>query len=115
MLKTCIYVFGTFALHLTDFKNPNPFFSTVLPLIDAVFLIFLIWQLLFFLSLNDFSDGQEQSISDLFMTIYDLNYDIQEQGTVPALFNLALSLFDAACVFLSIYFFLAISIDLIAI
>jgi hypothetical protein len=113
MIKTCIYIFGTLALHLTDFTHPNAFFSTFLPLIDALFLIFLIWQLMFFLSLNDFSDGQEHNMSELLMTIYDLSYEMQEQGIVPALFNLALSLFDALCVFVSIYYFLNIMLELI--
>lgn len=101
------------ALHLTDFTHPNPFFSTFLPVIDAFFLIFLIWQLMFFVSLNSFSDGQEHNMAELLLTIYDLNYDIQEQGVAPALLNLALNIFDAICIFLSLYYFLVIMIDLI--
>ena len=52
-------------------------------------------------------------MSELLMTIYDLSYEMQEQGIVPALFNLALSLFDALCVFVSIYYFLNIMLELI--
>lgn len=114
MLKTGIYVLGTLALHFTDFTHPDPLFSRVLPLVDAVFVIFLMWQLLFFFSLHSYSDGDSYHFSDVLLDIYDLRYDIADVGILAALLQLAFNLVDAACFFLSIYFCYAVLIDLLA-
>lgn len=115
MFKSFIYLFGALSLHFTDLTHSNAFFSLFLPLLDAFFLIFLCWQLLFFMSLNSgFSDGGHYSLSDLLQDIYDLRYDIQEYGLAKALFDLVLNLFDAACFFIAVYYYYDLSIQLVS-
>ena len=114
MLKSCIYFLGALSLHFTDITHPNNFFSVLLPLLDALFLIFLCWQLLFFMSLNSgFSDGGHYSLSDLLRDIYDLHYDIQDLGLGRAIFDLAQNLFEVACFFIAIYYYYGLTIQLV--
>lgn len=112
MLKSIIYLTGTLALHFTDFTHARSFYSVFLPLIDVLFLIFLCWQLMFFMALNNFSDGDHYHLQDLFVDIYDLRYDIQDHGLFSALFSLTLNLFDAVCFFLAIFYYYGMVIDL---
>ena len=113
MLKTCVYVIGTLALHYTDFSHPDALFSRVLPLVDAAFIIFLLWQLLFFFSLHSFSDGDTYHFSDLLVDIYDLRYDIADVGIVVALVRLSFNLIEMGCFFLSIFYCYSAVIDML--
>ena len=114
MFKSIIYLTGALALHFTDFAHPSAFFSVFLPVIDALFLIFFCWQLLFFMTLNTgFSDGDSYSFYDLVADIYDLRYDIQEQGPLKAFLSLALNLFDLVCFFIAMFYYYGMVIDLV--
>lgn len=114
MLKTLTYLLGALALHFTDFAHPNGFYSTFLPIIDVLFLIFLCWQLLFFMTLSSgFSDGNHYHFSDLIMDIYDLRYDIQDEGLLRALFNLACGLFELICFFVAMFYYYGIVIEMV--
>lgn len=115
MIKTFIYLIGILALHNTDFTHPDSFYHLFLPLVDVFYLIFLLWQALFFFTLNNFSDGQHYAFNDLVADIYDLRYDIQDHGLLPALIQLSLNIIDFICIFLAIFYYCAIMIDLIAI
>ena len=114
MIKTIIYLAGALALHHTDFTHPNSFYHLFLPVMDILFLIFLSWQMLFFFTLNNFSDGKNYGIHDLLLDIYDLRYDIQDHGLSYALFNLSLNLIDFICIFLSVFYYYSLIIDLVA-
>ena len=114
MLKTGVYVLGTMALHYTDFSHPGAFFSMVLPLLDAAFIIFLMWQMLFFFSLHGFSDDDTYYFSDLLVDIYDLRYDIADSGVVVALVRLSFNIIEMACFFLSVHYCYAAIIDMLA-
>lgn len=114
MLKSLTYLLGTLALHFTDFSHPSGFFSVFLPLIDVLFLIFLCWQLLFFMTLNSsFSDGDHYHFQDLIVDIYDLRYDIEDKGLLPALFSLAVNLFEMICFFLALFYYYGMLIDMV--
>ena len=114
MFKSIIYLVGALSLHFTDFSHPDRFYSTFLPFIDVLFLIFLCWQLLFFMTLNSsFSDGDHYSFYDLIADVYDLRYDIQDQGIFKALFCLALSLFDVICFFVAMFYYYGMVIDMV--
>ncbi len=114
MLKSFIYLLGTLALHFTNFSHASAFFSVFLPLIDALFLIFLCWQLLFFMTLNSgFSDGDHYHLQDLLVDIYDLRYDIEDQGLLRALFSLALNLFETICFFVAMFYYYGMVIDMV--
>lgn len=113
MIKTLIYILGTLALHNTDFTHPGAFYHLFLPLMDALFLIFLLWQMIFFFTLNNFSDGRHYGFHDLLIDIYDLRYDIQEQGVASALFQLALNLIDFICIFISVFYYYSLTLELI--
>ena len=115
MLKTSVYVIGTLALHYTDFSHPDALFSMVLPLLDAAFIIFLMWQLLFFFSLHGFSDDDTYYFSDLLIDIYDLRYDIAEVGAVVALVRLSFNLIEVGCFFLSIFYCYSAVIDMLVV
>lgn len=113
MLKSLIYLLGALALHFTDFSHQNGFYSTFLPFVNVLFLIFLCWQLLFFMALNtSFSDGDHYSFYDLVTDIYDLRYDIQDQGLPRALFSLTLNLLDSLCFFVAMFYYFSMVIDL---
>lgn len=114
MIKTLIYVLGTLALHNTDFTHPHSFYHLFLPLVDLLFLIFLSWQLLFFFTLNNFSNGEQYGFHDLLIDIYDLRYDIQDHGLAYALFNLSLNIIDFICIFLAVFYYYALMVDLIS-
>ena len=114
MLKTLTYLLGTLSLHFTDFAHASDFYSVFLPLIDVLFLIFICWQLLFFMALNSsFSDGDHYHLQDLIIDIYDLRYDIQDHGLFSALFSLALNLFEMVCFFLAIFYYYGMVIDMV--
>ncbi|MEH6357505.1 MAG: hypothetical protein V7745_00845 [Pseudomonadales bacterium] len=114
MPKTLTYLLGTLSLHFTDFGHASSFYSLFLPFVDVLFLIFLCWQLMFFMALNNsFSDGDHYHLQDLIVDIYDLRYDIQDHGLLSALFSLALNLFEVACFFLSIFYYYGMVIEMI--
>ena len=114
MLKSLTYLLGALALHFTDFSHPNGFYSTFLPFVNVLFLIFLCWQLLFFMTLNTgFSDGDHYSFYDLVTDVYDLRYDIQDQGMLRALFSLTLNLFDLICFFVAMFYYYGMVIDMV--
>lgn len=113
MLKTCIYLFGTMALYHTDLNHSHGFFSLVLPVVDLLFLIFLAWQLLLYFSLNQLSSGDHYGITDLFIDIYDLRYDIQDHGLLYALFQLSLNVIDLICIFLSVFYYSRLLLNLV--
>lgn len=114
MLKTLTYFLGALSLHFTDFGHSSSFYNLFLPIIDALFLIFLCWQLLFFMALNNsFSDGDHYHLQDFIVDIYDLRDDIQEQGLPSALFSLAPNLFEVMCFFLSIFYYYTLVIDMV--
>lgn len=115
MIKTTIYVIGALALHHTDFANPDGFYRLFLPLLDAAFLIFLLWQMMFYFTLNNFSDGHHYGFSDLLVDIYDLRYDIEDHGLLYALFNLSLNIIDLICIVLAVYYYYAMMIELITV
>jgi len=113
MLKTLTYLLGTLSLHFTDLSHASSFYCVFLPLIDALFLIFLCWQLMFFMALSSFSDGDHYHLQDLIVDIYDLRYDIHDHGLLSALFSLALNLFEALCFFLSVFYYYGMVIDMV--
>jgi|GEM_PF-637538 len=114
MFKSAIYLLGTLSLHFTEFGHPQAFYGIFLPLMDALFLIFLCWQLLFFMTLSSsFSDGDHYHLQDLIIDIYDLRYDIQDHGLFSALFSLALNLFEMVCFFLAIFYYYGMVIDMV--
>ncbi len=113
MLKTGVYVIGTLALHYTDFSHPDAFFSMMLPLLDAAFIIFLMWQMLFFFSLHGFSDDDTYYFLDLLVDIYDLRYDIAEVGPVVAIVRLSFNIIEVGCFFLSIFYCYSALIDML--
>jgi len=78
MLRTAFYILGMLALHHTDFTHPDAFYRLFLPLVDAAFLIFIVWQVMFYFTLNNFSSAY--GFFDLFQDIWDLRYDIEQQG-----------------------------------
>ena len=114
MFKSIIYLAGTLALHFTDFAHPQAFFSVFLPIMDVLFLIFLFWQLLFYMALNNsFSDGDHYHLQDLIVDIYDLRYDIEDQGLLRALFSLSLNLFEMVCFFVAMFYYYGMVIDMV--
>ncbi|MCF7982019.1 MAG: hypothetical protein K9K86_08540 [Pseudomonadales bacterium] len=113
MIKTTFYIAGALALHHTDFSHPNTFYHLFLPIVDLIFLIFLSWQMLFFFTLNNFSDGKNYGFHDLIVDIYDLRYDIQDHGLASALFTLSLNLIDFICIFLSVFYYYSLIIELV--
>lgn len=113
-MKTLIYILGALALHHTDFTHPHAFYHLFLPLVDLLFLIYLSWQLLFFFTLNNFSNGQQYGFFDLLMDIYDLRYDIQEHGWLSASVQLTFNLIDFICIFAAIFYYFALIIELIS-
>jgi len=114
MLKSAVYLLGALSLHFTEFGHPQAFYGVFLPLIDVIFLIFLFWQLLFFMTLSSsFSDGDHYHLQDLVMDIYDLRYDIEEQGLLRALLSLALNLFEMICFFLAMFYYYSMVIDMV--
>lgn len=113
MIRTVIYVLGALALHQTNFSHPNAFYHLFLPIIDVVFLIFLCWQMIFFFTLNNFSNGKSYGFHDLIIDIYDLRYDIQDHGLTYAMINLLLNLIDFICIFLSVFYYYSLTIELV--
>jgi len=113
MVKTVWYLVGAMSLHLTQFSDPNPFFSIFLPLVDAVFLIYLLWQLIFFMSLHDFSDGNSYQMQDLLIDIWDFRYDIRESGLLYALIHLCLNITEVICFLFAVFYYYKLSIQLI--
>ena len=113
MLRTLVYVAGTLALHFPDFNHSNALYSMVLPLVDAAFIIFLLWQLIFYFSLHSYSGTDSYHFTDLLVDIYDLRYDIEDAGVVVAIVRLSLNLVEVACFFLSIYYCYAAVIDML--
>ncbi len=68
MLTTIIYITGALSLHFTDIQSQNAFFFLFLPLINTLFFIFILWQLIFYFALNSFSND-DSDIFDLFYQI----------------------------------------------
>lgn len=115
MIRTAIYITGALALHHTDFTSPDGFYHLFLPLVDAAFLIFLLWQMMFYFTVNNFSDGNHYGFSDLIMDIYDLRYDIEDHGLLYALFNLSLNIIDLICIFMAVFYYYSMMIELISV
>ena len=114
MFKTFIYILGTAALHFADFNHPSEFNSLFLPLICALFLVFLIWQLMFFSSLYSMPGTDNYGLFDLLADIWDFRYDVEELGFVPALMQLALKVIDALCFMLSVYYGFGLALEMIS-
>ncbi len=114
MIKTCFYLLGALALHHTDLNHGNGFHSLFLPVVDAIFFIFIIWQMIFYFTLNNFSTGNHYSFQHLVLDIYDLRYDVQDHGLLYALFQLSLSIIDLICIVLAFYYYSQIALDLIS-
>ena len=114
MPKTLSYLLGSLSLHFTDFSHASSFYNLVLPIVDVIFLIFLCWQLIFFMALNNsFSDGDHYHLQDLVTDIYDLHYDIRDHGLLSALFSLALNIFEMMCFLLSIFYYYGMVIEMV--
>ena len=114
MTKTCIYIIGALALHHTDLNHDNGFYSLFLPFLDALFIIFIILQVMFYFSLNNFSNGNHYGFKDLILDIYDLRYDIQDHGLLYALFQLTLNIVDLVCIVVAGYYYGQIVITLVS-
>ena len=48
-MRILTYTLGILALHYTDFGSANVFFSRVLPLVDFAFVVFLLYDFMFFM------------------------------------------------------------------
>ena len=66
-MRILIYTLGILALHYTDFSSSSVFLSRVLPLVDFAFVVFLIYDFMFFMYrvqddslLGPLTPGQEQ-------------------------------------------------------
>ncbi len=105
MIKTGFYIIGALALHHTDLNANNSFYSVFLPIVDTMFFIFIIMQIMFYFSLNNFSNGDNYGFQDLILDIYDLRYDIQDQGLMYALFHLTLNVIDLICIVVAVYYY----------
>ena len=112
MLRTLIYILGMLALHHTDLHHPDAFFRLFLPLVDAVFLIFIVWQVMFYFTLNNFTG--DYGFSDMLRDVWDLRFDIQEQGLLPALFQLGLALLEFVLFFTAIFYYWNMAIALVS-
>lgn len=114
MIKTAFWLLGIMSLQYTDFTAQQPLYSTFLPVLDAVFLLFLLWQLVFFFTIGGSSCEQTGfSVEELFAEIYDLRYEIQDRGFIVALINLSLSMVDVVCMLIAIHWYLSTLVELI--
>ena len=114
MVIAVIYIIGTLCLHLTDFSSPDFLYATLFPLIDALFLIFLIWQVLFYTTLSGIGGSNSYGFFDLLGDVYDLRYDVIEKGWLAALWELTLNLTECICFFLAVFYYFSMAIDLIS-
>lgn len=104
MLTTIIYVSGALSLHFTDVQSQNAFFFVLLPLINILFFIFLLWQLIFYLALNSFSND-DSSFFDLLTQIWHLDYTIERIGFFPALLNISFLIINAISFFIVVFYY----------
>lgn len=114
MIKTGLYIIGALALHHTDLSANNSFFSVFLPILDMLFFIFIIMQIMFYFSLNNFSNGNNYNFKDLILDIYDLRYDIQDHGLMYALFHLTLNIIDLICIVVAVYYYSQIVLGVVS-
>ena len=115
MLTTLIYVIGTLSLHFTDAASPNGFFSLLFPAVNALFFIFLIWQLIFFFSLGLPERGGDFRFSDLLREFWNLNYNIAEYGLLRTLRNFTAHLINTVCIVMAVDYYLMLFMDFIGI
>ena len=113
MLTTLIYVIGTLSLHFTDAASPNGFFSLLLPVVNILFFIFLIWQLIFFFSLGIPEGDGNFRFADLLREFWELNYDIAEYGLIRTLGNLVAHLINTVCIVMAVDYYLTLFMDFI--
>ena len=113
MLTTLIYLLGALTLHFTDVGSQNGFFSLLLPAVNVLFFIFILWQLIFFYSLNSFSHDDDFRFYDLVREFWNLRDNIAELGVPQALLRLAGHLVNTVCFLSAVYYYLNYFLDAI--
>ena len=104
MLTTIIYITGALSLHFTDIHSQNAFFFILLPLINILFFIFLLWQLIFYFALSSFSND-DSSFFELLSQLWHLGYTIERNGLVPALLNIVFLIINAISLFVAVIYY----------
>lgn len=115
MLTTIIYVSGALSLQFTDIQSPNSFFSLLLPFINLLFFIFLLWQLIFYYALNSFSDDNNSTFFDLVYKLWHIDYEIERCGLFIALRNIVFLLINAISLFVAVFYYLELFLDFVQI
>ena len=113
MLTTLIYLIGTLSLYFTDATSPNEFFSLLLPVINTLFFVFLIWQLIFFFALGMPARDDDFRFSDLLREFWTLNYDIAERGLLRTVARFVAHLINAVCFVSAVDYYLTLFMNFI--
>ena len=113
MLTTFFYLIGTLSLYFTDTASPNGFFSLLLPFVNALYFIFLIWQLIFFFSLGIPEREGDYRFTELLREFWNLNYNIAEKGLLLTLARLAAHVFNSLCFIFAVDYYLTLFMDFI--
>ena len=104
MLTTIIYVSGALSLHFTDVQSLNAFFFVLLPLINILFFIFLLWQFIFYFAMSSFSND-ESGFFDLLSELWHLGYTIERIGVFHALLNIFFLIINAISFFIAVFYY----------
>lgn len=113
MLTTLIYMIGALSLLFTDATSPNGFFRLLLPAINALFFIFLIWQLIFFFAPGMPVRNDDFRFSDFLREFWSLNYNIEEYGFLRSMGRFIAHLINTVCFFWAVNSYLSMFVDFI--
>jgi len=105
MLTTVIYILGAVSLQHTDMNSESIFYSFLLPSFNLFFVIFIVWQFIFFFSLNTFSRSEDSGISQLLKKFWNLNYEIREKGAIRGSTTSLFHLIDTLCFFIALRYY----------
>lgn len=113
MLTTLIYVMGALSLHFTDIYSQHAFFYLFLPLFNFLFFIFLLWQIIFYFSLNAFSHDHESHFFELLFQLWNLGYEINQHGFIHTFINVSIRIIDVICLFTAVFYYFDIFLDFV--
>lgn len=113
MLTTIIYLVGALSLHFTDMTSQSGFASLFLPMVNILFFIFLVWQLVFYFSLHSFSGNDDSLFIALLREFWNLNENMREYGVARTLLGFAAHLFNAACFLTAVYYYFSLFLDFV--
>ena len=113
MLTTLMYITGALSLHFTDLQSDSLFFSLLLPTINLVFFIFIVWQLIFFFSLGSFAHDDDYSFFHLVDQLWHIGGNIKDYGAAHTLMNVSILLINSACLIAGVIYYFGLFLDFV--